>query len=173
MHWICDLALHGRGYHISEYLCVDGGRGGVPLLHCLGRAAFCPCSPAQVPSGDRVEYLLMPKAIDFTSISMRVPPGSREWSRRSGLIVRTLPTTRTASRGPGRLSPPCFAVERGRGRGIEGLPLLVREAAHHGRGVFVVGEEACSDGLAVCVCILSRRPSCRLENSVFPGKLAV
>jgi hypothetical protein len=28
------------------------------------------------------------------------------------------------------------------------LPLLVREAAHHGRGIFAVGEEACSDGLA-------------------------
>jgi hypothetical protein len=27
--------------------------------------------------------------------------------------------------------------------------LLVREAAHHGRGVFAVGEEACSDGLAI------------------------
>jgi hypothetical protein len=26
----------------------------------------------------------MPKAIDFTSISMRVPPGSREWSREPG-----------------------------------------------------------------------------------------
>jgi hypothetical protein len=47
----------------------------------------------------RVEYLLMPKAIDFTSISMRVPPGSREWSKGPGLIARTLSTTRTASRG--------------------------------------------------------------------------
>jgi hypothetical protein len=62
----------------------------------------------------------MPKAIDFTSMSMRVPPGSREWSRRSGLVVRTLSTTRTASRG-----------------GIEGLPLLIHGAAHHGgRGQF-------------------------------------
>jgi hypothetical protein len=76
---------------------------------------------------------------------MRVPPGSREWSRRSGLVVRTLSTTRTASRG-GPAPPPCFAVERGRRRGIEGLPLLVREAARHSRGVFAVGEEACSDG---------------------------
>jgi hypothetical protein len=30
-----------------------------------------------------------------------------------------------------------------------GLPLLVREAAHHGRGIFAVDEEACSDGLVV------------------------
>jgi hypothetical protein len=49
----------------------------------------------------------------------------------------------------GRRSTPCFAVERGCGRGIESLPLLVREAAHHGRCVFAVGEEACSDGLTV------------------------
>jgi hypothetical protein len=32
----------------------------------------------------------------------------------------------------GRRSTPNFAVERGRGRGIEGLPLLVGEAAYHG-----------------------------------------
>jgi hypothetical protein len=40
-------------------------------------------------------------------------------------------------------------VERGRGRGVEGFPLLaVSEAAHRDRGVFAVGEEACcSDGL--------------------------
>jgi hypothetical protein len=90
----------------------------------------------------------MPKAIDFTSISMRAPPGSREWTRRPGLIARTLSTPRTASRG-GSAPRPCFAVERGRGRGIEGLPLLVREAAHRGWGVLAVGEEACSDGLVV------------------------
>jgi hypothetical protein len=47
----------------------------------------------------RVEYLLMPKAMDFTSISMRVPPGSREWTSKSGLVVRTLSMVRTASRG--------------------------------------------------------------------------
>jgi hypothetical protein len=29
----------------------------------------------------------MPKAIDFTSIRMRTTPGSREWSRRFGLVV--------------------------------------------------------------------------------------
>jgi hypothetical protein len=28
-----------------------------------------------------MEYLLIPKAIDFTSISMRVPRGSREWTK--------------------------------------------------------------------------------------------
>jgi hypothetical protein len=51
----------------------------------------------------------MPKAIDFTSVSMRVVPGSHEWSTRSGLVVRTLSTTRTASRASGRRSaPPCF-----------------------------------------------------------------
>jgi hypothetical protein len=44
----------------------------------------------------RVEYLLMPKAIDFTSISMRAPPGCRERSRGPGLAVRALSTTRTA-----------------------------------------------------------------------------
>jgi hypothetical protein len=33
------------------------------------------------PECHRVEYLLIPKATDFTSIGMRVPPGSREWSR--------------------------------------------------------------------------------------------
>jgi hypothetical protein len=48
----------------------------------------------------------------------------------------------------GRLSTPCFAVERGCERGIKSLPLLVREAAPHGRCIFAVGEEgACSDGL--------------------------
>jgi hypothetical protein len=63
-------------------------------------------------------------------------------------------------------------VERGRGRGIEGLPLLVREAAHHDGGVFAVGEEACSDG-GLAVYILSLRPSCLLGNPAFLGKLAV
>jgi hypothetical protein len=41
---------------------------------------------------------------------------------------------------PGRLSPPRFAVERGRGRGIEGLPLLVREACLDGLAVYPVAE---------------------------------
>jgi hypothetical protein len=93
-----------------------------------------------------VEYLLMPKAIDFTSISMRIPGLPRVEQK-----VRSDSTdiVYNAHCVPGRLSTPCFAVERGRGRGIEGLPLLVREAAHHGRGVFAVGEEACSDGLTV------------------------
>jgi hypothetical protein len=57
MRWALDLGLHGRGHHTSEYLCVHGGRGCVPLLlHCLGRAAFCPCSPVQVPSGGVPAY---------------------------------------------------------------------------------------------------------------------
>ena len=56
---------------------------------------------------------------------------------KSGLVVRTLSTTRTASRGGSAPPACCFAVERGRGRGIEGLPLLVREAAHHGRGIYI------------------------------------
>jgi hypothetical protein len=55
-------------------------------------------------------------------------------------------------------------VKRGRGRGIEGLPLFVGEAAHRGRrGVFSVGEEALADGLAVYPV---GRPSCRL---VYPA----
>jgi hypothetical protein len=76
-------------------------------------------------------------------------PVSREWSRRSGLCqpggTGIVDNTHCV---PGRLSTPFFAVERGRGRGIEGLPLLVREAAHHGRGILAsaVGEEAYSDG---------------------------
>jgi hypothetical protein len=40
-----NLGLHRRGHHTSEYLRVDGGRGCVHLLHCLGRAAV------KVPSG--------------------------------------------------------------------------------------------------------------------------
>jgi hypothetical protein len=106
-----------------------------------------------------LEYLIMPKAIDFTSISMRVPPGSREWTRRSGLIARTLSTynAHTASRGG-----PAPPASQCRGRGIEGLPLLVREAAYHGWGVLAVREEACSDGLAVCApaCRGARPPAC-------------
>jgi hypothetical protein len=66
-------------------------------------------------------------------------------------VVRTLSTTSTASRGGS--APPASqwsaAAAAGCGRGIEGLPLLVRGAAHHGRCVFAVGEEARSDGLAV------------------------
>jgi hypothetical protein len=62
-------------------------------------------------------------------------------------------------------------VERGRGHGIEGLPLLVCEAAHHGWGVFAVREEACSDGLAVYTAAEVVVPS--LEDPAFPGKLAV
>jgi hypothetical protein len=46
-----DLGLHGRGYHTGEYLHVDGGRGGVPVLNCLGHAALCPRGPVQVSSG--------------------------------------------------------------------------------------------------------------------------
>jgi hypothetical protein len=95
----------------------------------------------------------MPKAIDFTSVSMRAPPGSREW----GVEQKAWPgsTDMLVYNAhcvlPGRLSrPPCFAVERGHGRGIECLPLLVREAAHHGRGIFAVDEGGgYSDGLAV------------------------
>jgi hypothetical protein len=51
----------------------------------------------------------------------------------------------------GRLSQPPLLRSGVRPRTRHrGLPeLLVREAAHHGRGVFAVGEEACSDGLAV------------------------
>jgi hypothetical protein len=73
-----DLGLHGRGGHYTgEYLRVNGGRGCVPSLHCIGRMA--------VPSGG--------------VLSMRAPPGSREWTSRSGLVIRTFSTTRTASRG--------------------------------------------------------------------------
>jgi hypothetical protein len=64
----------------------------------------------------------MPKAMDFASISMRVPPGSREWTSRSGLIAQTgiVDDTHCLS---GRRSPagPSCAVERRRGCGIEGL----------------------------------------------------
>jgi hypothetical protein len=62
-------------------------------------------------------------------------------------------------------------VERGRRRGIEGLPLLVREAAHHGWGVLAVGEEACSDGLAVYPVAEAVVPP--REPCLDPGKLAV
>jgi hypothetical protein len=44
----------------------------------------------------------------------------------AGLIERTLPTTRTASR---RRSTPSSAAERGCRRGIEGLPLVARGSA--------------------------------------------
>jgi hypothetical protein len=50
----------------------------------------------------------MPKAMDFTSMRMHVPPpprppGSREWTdlSRSGRVVRTLSTTRSASQPEG------------------------------------------------------------------------
>jgi hypothetical protein len=89
----------------------------------------------------------MPKAVDFASIRMRVPPGSREWNSRSDVVVRTFSTTRTASRGGS--APSASQWSAAAASSIEGLPLLVREAAHHDRGIFAVDEEACSDGLVV------------------------
>jgi hypothetical protein len=119
----------------------------------------------------RVEYLLMPKAIDFTSISTRVLPGSREWTKRSGLVVRTLSTTRTAFSG--RLSPPCFAVERGRGRGIEGLPLLVPRGSSLGPRITAGAYSwwARRPARTASRYVLSRRSSCRLEGPacLLPG----
>jgi hypothetical protein len=70
-----DLGLHGRGHRTSECcLCVDGGRGGPS---CSFTASAARRSVHVAPSKcHRVEYLLMPKAIDFTSISMHArPPG--------------------------------------------------------------------------------------------------
>jgi hypothetical protein len=88
----------------------------------------------------------MPKAMDFTSISTRVPRGSREWTSRYTWPDRTDMLADYAYCLSGRRSTPSFAVERGCGCGIGGLPLLVCEAAHHGWGVcFPVCEEACAD----------------------------
>jgi hypothetical protein len=101
-----------------------------------------------------VEYLLMPKAMDFTSISMRASPGSCQWTSRSGRIahgrcwrgavLEAQCLSGLAARPP--LPAPSSAVKHGRGRGIEGLPLFVGEAAHRDRGMLSVGEGARARG---------------------------
>ena len=75
--------------------------------------------------------------------------GGLAWSYAGHCLLLLVYSAYCVSGGGSASAPPCFAVERGRGCSTEGLPLLVREAAHHGRGVLAVGEEACSDGLAV------------------------
>jgi hypothetical protein len=99
--------------------------------------------------------------------------GGLAWSYAGHCLLLLVYSAYCVSGGGSASAPPCFAVERGRGCSTEGLPLLVREAAHHGRGVLAVGEEARRPARVASRYILSRRPSCRLEHPAFPGKLAV
>jgi hypothetical protein len=75
-----DLGLHGRGHHTGEYLRVDGGRGGIRLPHCLGRAASSMWPRPGVPSaaGHRVGCLAMPKAAGFAPLRP-MPVSGKPW----------------------------------------------------------------------------------------------
>jgi hypothetical protein len=48
--WACCVLCGGASPADTLASMADGGRGGAPLLHCLGRAALRPCGPVQVPS---------------------------------------------------------------------------------------------------------------------------
>jgi hypothetical protein len=101
-----------------------GARGGVPLLHCLGRAALArPRGPVQVPSvgvsdhaeGDGLHLDKHARAPRTPASGLASLAGSHGHCRRDA-------------------GTPSFAVERGRGRGIEGLSLLARGAGNRGGG---------------------------------------